>query len=119
MRYSFPKILLHLEGLAILVGACLAYGYLGDSWIQFAVWFLIPDLSMIGYLVNPTVGARSYNLVHTYVAPLALLMFVHLAHWPSFAPLCLIWISHIAFDRLLGYGLKYDSGFKDTDLSRV
>ena len=31
----------------------------------------------------------------------------------------LIWIAHIGFDRMLGFGLKYATGFKDTHLSRV
>lgn len=31
----------------------------------------------------------------------------------------LIWIAHIGFDRTLGYGLKYDSGFKFTHLGRI
>ena len=30
-----------------------------------------------------------------------------------------IWIAHIGFDRLLGYGLKYPSDFKDTHLRRL
>jgi Domain of unknown function (DUF4260) len=28
-------------------------------------------------------------------------------------------IAHIGFDRMLGYGLKYASGFGDTHLSRI
>ena len=31
----------------------------------------------------------------------------------------LIWLTHIGFDRLLGYGLKYPSAFTDTHLQRV
>jgi len=31
----------------------------------------------------------------------------------------LIWLVHIGADRLLGYGLKYPTGFKDTHLQRV
>jgi Domain of unknown function (DUF4260) len=31
----------------------------------------------------------------------------------------LIWLAHIGIDRVLGYGLKYPTGFKDTHLSRV
>jgi hypothetical protein len=31
----------------------------------------------------------------------------------------LIWLAHIGADRLLGYGLKYPTTFKDTHLSRV
>jgi hypothetical protein len=33
--------------------------------------------------------------------------------------LALIWLAHIGFDRMLGYGLKYQSGFGDTHLGRI
>ena len=33
--------------------------------------------------------------------------------------IALIWLAHIGVDRLLGYGLKYPTGFKDTHLQRV
>ena len=38
---------------------------------------------------------------------------------PSVLPVCLIWLAHIGFDRLLGYGLKYPDAFKDTHLGRL
>ena len=28
----------------------------------------------------------------------------------------LIWLAHIGFDRLIGYGLKYETGFRHTHL---
>ena len=31
----------------------------------------------------------------------------------------LIWLAHIGMDRALGYGLKYETAFKDTHLERV
>ena len=31
----------------------------------------------------------------------------------------LIWLGHIGVDRLIGYGLKYPTAFKDTHLQRV
>jgi hypothetical protein len=31
----------------------------------------------------------------------------------------LIWIGHIGFDRLIGYGLKIGPGFKDTHLGHI
>jgi hypothetical protein len=38
---------------------------------------------------------------------------------PALLAVALIWIAHIGFDRLLGYGLKYISDFKHTHLQRV
>jgi hypothetical protein len=31
----------------------------------------------------------------------------------------IIWFSHIAFDRMLGFGLKYPTFFKDTHLQHI
>lgn len=39
------------------------------------------------------------------------------AHAPLGVELALIWTAHIGFDRLLGFGLKYATGFKDTHLT--
>jgi hypothetical protein len=72
---------------------------------------------MVGYLRGRRTGAAIYNVVHWYVTPalLAGLMAIGLItpHWW----ICLIWVSHIAFDRAVGYGLKFTSAFRDTHLS--
>jgi hypothetical protein len=34
-------------------------------------------------------------------------------------PYALIWLAHIGFDRMLGYGLKYPTFFEDTHLQHV
>lgn len=119
MKLSVPKILLHLEGLAVLIASCVLYREIGASWAKFAILFLVPDLAMLGYLVNKTVGAWFYNSVHTYLAPFLLWLAVYFGNLPALLPICLIWIAHIGFDRVLGYGLKYDYDFKDTHLHRV
>jgi len=38
---------------------------------------------------------------------------------PRLVPFLLIWISHIGLDRMLGYGLKYPTQFRDTHLQHV
>jgi hypothetical protein len=119
MKISGPKLLLHIEGLLVLVAACILYNELGASWFQFAVLFLAPDLFMLGYLFDPKRGATIYNTGHTYAAPFLLWLVVYFAQQPALFPLCVIWAAHIGFDRMLGYGLKYDTAFKDTHLAKV
>ena len=43
------------------------------GWALFAALFFAPDVSMLGYLVNPRIGAVAYNAVHTTIVygPLA------------------------------------------------
>src|ERR1700733_11902772 len=104
---SPPKILLAIEESLILILTLFAYHHLNYSWLLFAIVFLTPDLFMLGYLINTRAGAATYNLVHTLTFPLALLLISYLRHWHLAFGLALIWTAHIAFDRLLGYGLKY------------
>lgn len=54
---GWPTMLLRFEGAALLAVASFAYWRLGASWGQFALLFLIADLSLLGYLVGPRVGA--------------------------------------------------------------
>lgn len=112
-----PRPLLHLEGAAVVAVSLLAYHWIAGSWLLFAILFLTPDLSMIGYLANPRLGATTYNAVHTYVAPLILAAFGYAANHPTIFSIALIWTAHIGLDRMLGYGLKYASRFKDTHLN--
>jgi len=109
------RTLLRLEGLAVLTVACASYAQTGASWILFAALFLAPDLTFLAYAGGKSVGAAVYNAAHTYALPL-LLLIAGLLAYPGITPYALIWIAHIGFDRALGYGLKYGSGFGHTHL---
>jgi hypothetical protein len=111
-----PGTLLRLEGAAALIGATLAFSGAGGRWSTFALLFLLPDLSMLGYLAGRRVGAASYNAAHSYVGA-ALVTAVGLASGTHGALLvACVWAAHVGFDRLLGYGLKYGTSFGDTHL---
>ena len=112
-------VLLRLEALAVLVVAVLIYGHTSSRWGLFALLFLTPDLSMLGYLAGPRLGAWCYNAVHTYVGPLALVVISWFTDSELHLALGLIWLAHIGFDRLLGYGLKTTEGFGFTHLGRI
>ncbi len=114
-----PKLLLHLEGAAVLFASGIAFEQTQASWWWFALLLLTPDLFMFGYLVNQTVGAAAYNFVHTYTVPLLLFLILWLTGRAAYSWLALIWLAHIGMDRMLGFGLKYATAFKDTHLNRV
>jgi hypothetical protein len=116
---THPAALLRIEEAALLTLSLFVYQHLHASWLLFAILFFTPDLSMLGFLINTRVGAATYNLVHTLTFPLALLLASYIEHWPLASALTLIWTAHIAFDRLLGYGLKYPTFFKDTHLQHI
>jgi hypothetical protein len=108
---------LRLEGLAVAAVSAALYARTGTSWWLFAALWLLPDLSMLGYLASPCWGARCYNAIHTYVLPVSLGLSALLFHAQGLLlPIALIWINHIGVDRFLGFGLKYREGFGWTHL---
>ncbi|MGI2259456.1 DUF4260 domain-containing protein [Shewanella sp. GXUN23E] len=112
-------ILLRLEALAVMLVALILYAHFQFGWTDFALWFLLPDVALLGYLAGSKLGAACYNTSHSYLGPLLLLGIWQLADSPLVLQLCLIWFAHIGFDRALGYGLKFNSGFHDTHLGRI
>ena len=113
------KAILRLEGAAAFSAAVALYAHAGFSWPLFGLLILAPDLAMLAYLVGPRAGAATYNLVHTYAFGVPLALAGYFLASPIALALGLIWIAHIGMDRMLGYGLKYASGFADTHLGRI
>lgn len=110
---------LRLEGLAVAVLSAILYGRTGASWWLFALLWLAPDMAMLGYLAGPRWGSYCYNAAHWYLVPSALAAAALLVPCPALMPFALLWFNHIGVDRLLGYGLKYPTGFGFTHLSRL
>lgn len=119
MLDRLPRGLLRLEGLAVLAGSLVLYFDADFGWLALVVLFLAPDLSALGYLGGPRVGAAAYDAVHTYVLPVTLGVAGIVSNAGTAVQLALIWLAHIGMDRALGYGLKYPEGFKTTHLQRV
>ena len=114
-----PRGLLRLEGLAVLSGSLVLYFDAGYGWLALLVLALAPDLSMLGYLGGPRSGALVYDPAHTYAWPVTIGAIGVVGGLDTASQLALVWAAHIGIDRLLGYGLKYPTGFKDTHLQRV
>ncbi len=114
-----PRVLLRIEGASIFAIAIVLYSRLGESWWLFAILFLAPDLSFLGYLAGGRVGAIAYNALHTISGPILLaLAGLFVPYEPAMA-VALIWLAHCGIDRALGYGLKYQAGFGFTHLGRT
>jgi hypothetical protein len=114
-----PKTLLRLEGATVLVCATFAFSEVSGNWLQYALLFFVPDISMLAYLFGRRTGTTLYNVAHSYLAPAILILCGHLGDLPLALSAGLIWIAHIGFDRAAGYGLKYGTAFADTHLGRV
>jgi len=113
------KITLKLEELAMLLLGVFAFSYLNFAWWWFLVLFFTPDFGMLGYLFGNKIGALTYNIFHhTGLAILLWLLGFYIQN-EVFQLIGVILFSHAAFDRILGYGLKYEKGFKFTHLGEI
>jgi hypothetical protein len=110
--------IIKLEELAqfILAAILIYYQPLSFRWWMWGIIFLLPDLGMIGYTVNTSVGAVAYNLFHHKLV--AILLVGVGWYMPSDILILagLILYAHSSFDRVLGYGLKYMDSFRHTHI---
>lgn len=100
--------------LAIYLNSFLSY----PAWLFWAL-FLAPDIGMIGYAVNTRVGALLYNVFHHKGLAVALYIIGNVFNFEPLQFVGLLLFGHSAFDRLLGYGLKYPDNFKNTHLGWI
>jgi hypothetical protein len=110
---------LRLEGLAAFIAGLALYGWLGGPWLLVLPLLLLPDISAIGYLRGPRLGAFTYNVVHNWAAGLAVLGLGLALDATPVTILGAILIAHVGMDRAVGYGLKLSSSFQDTHLGRM
>ena len=111
-----PRTWLRVEGLAIAAAALVAYSPTGAPWWLIPALFLVPDLSMLGYLAGNRVGAWTYNLAHTAPLPVALLAAGLAWDVDALTVAGVVGLVHVGLDRLMGYGVKHDDGFGHTHL---
>jgi hypothetical protein len=115
-----PALLLRLEGLVLLAVSVGAYrSVYAFPWSWLLLGLLLPDLGALGYLAGKRVGSYTYNMTHTTTLPLALLAGVWGVGGGAWVAIPLIWMAHIGMDRAMGYGLKYPTDFKDTQLQKL
>ncbi len=114
-----PAALLRAEEVVLQALSVMLYAFGETSWTLFLLLVLAPDLSMLGYLKDSWAGAFFYDLGEAYPLPAVLVAFRVLAGRPLYVSLGLIWFAHIGFDRMMGFWLKYPTGFADTHLGRI
>jgi hypothetical protein len=110
---------LRLEGLAAFGAGLVLFGLSGGDWLFIVPLLLLPDLSMLGYLAGPRVGAVTYNLVHNWALGFGVLLIGMWLDSPAVLLVAGLLLAHIGMDRTLGYGLKMPSAFGDTHLGHI
>lgn len=110
---------LRIEGVAAFIVGLALYGWLGGPWLAVVPLLLLPDVSMVGYLRDPRLGALTYNLAHNWALGLAVLGLGLVSALPVVSIAGAVLIAHVGMDRALGYGLKLPTSFGETHLGRI
>lgn len=113
------KQTLKLEQIAFFVLGFFLFSQTNYSWWWFLALFFVPDISILGYLVNSKIGAIFYNIFHHYAVAILLYFIGIYFRINELQIIGSVFFSHSAFDRMLGFGLKYSDDFKNTHLGRI
>ncbi len=115
------KTLLQLEeiGQLILAIAVLYLQPLEFSWWLWLLFFFAPDISMIGYVINTKIGAYLYNIGHHKLTAVTVMIIGYILVRTDIQLIGYILFAHSCFDRVMGYGLKYNDSFKHTHLGSL
>ena len=113
------KNLIKLEEAAMLALSVYALISLHAAWWWYPLLILAPDVSMIGYSAGNRTGAFFYNLFHHKGIAIAIFLagFILKGEWPEIIGILLF--GHSSMDRMFGYGLKLNEGFKYTHLGLI
>lgn len=111
--------IIKFEEIAMFIVSLFLFNELNMAWWLFIVFFFVPDIGMLGYVVNAKIGAICYNIFHHKgIAIIVYLLGLYIHNtWLQFTGIILF--SHSCFDRILGYGLKYNDDFKNTHLGII
>ena len=104
------KTLIKLEELAFVLLSLYLFLALDYAWWWFPLLFFVPDVSLIGYLINRNVGAIMYNFIHHKALAILLYLTGSFIQWPELQLAGLVMFGHSSLDRVLGFGLQPQEG---------
>ncbi len=107
------------EEAMMLIISLFLFQQLNFSWMWFAIFFLLPDIGMLGYLVSKPAGALAYNFFHHKGIAISVFLAGVYFTVPQFEFAGILLFAHSSFDRMLGYGLKYNDSFQHTHLGMI
>lgn len=111
------KNLIRLEEFALFGLSIFLFSLLDYSWWLFPLLLLMPDIGMLGYVVNPKVGAYVYNVVHHRGISVVFYITGGLIGQEILQLIGIILFAHSTIDRVFDFGLKYADNFKHTHLT--
>ncbi|MBB6236570.1 hypothetical protein HDC90_001182 [Pedobacter sp. AK013] len=113
------KKIIAIEEMGMFLLAVFAFSKLSFHWWVFPALLLVPDLSMLGYLAGPKVGAWFYNVFHHKTIAIVIFLMGFYYQLPILQLSGIVLFAHSCMDRALGYGLKYSDAFNHTHLGLI
>lgn len=113
------KTVLKIEEVAMFVLGIYLFGLLDFQWWWFPVLVLAPDIGMLGYAFGNRIGAWCYNIFHHKGLAIAFYLVGLYLSLPLLQLTGIMLFAHASMDRIFGYGLKYENGFKYTHLGEI
>ncbi|MBS1915225.1 MAG: DUF4260 domain-containing protein [Bacteroidetes bacterium] len=113
------QTIIKLEEAGMFLLSIYLFAQLHFAWWWFPALILLPDISMIGYAINNKVGAFCYNIAHHKAIAIAVYIAGLCFKNETIQLIGLILFGHSSMDRMMGYGLKYEEGFKFTHLGTI
>ena len=113
------KAILKLEELFMFLLGMYLFSLLDFQWWWFLILILLPDIGMVGYVLNNKAGALMYNIFHHKGLAIAIYFTGIYLSVPLLQLIGIIVFSHASMDRMIGYGLKFEKGFKYTHLGEI
>ncbi|PWI30794.1 DUF4260 domain-containing protein [Flavobacteriaceae bacterium LYZ1037] len=110
---------LKLEEVLMFVFGVLAFNQLDFAWWWFLVLILLPDVGMLGYLINLKIGAFTYNVFHHKGVAIGVYLLGVYFQNEMLQLIGIILFTHASMDRVFGYGMKFTDGFKHTHLGKL
>lgn len=113
------KNIIKLEEAAMLGLSIYVLSSFNAEWWWYLILIFGPDISMLGYLGRNKVGAACYNLFHHKGVAVAVFIAGILIPHFLIQIIGIVLFGHSSMDRMFGYGLKTEEGFKYTHLGII
>jgi hypothetical protein len=97
------KTLIKLEEVGLVALSFYLFLALDYAWWWFPLLFFTPDISLVGFIVNKTTGAMTYNFIHHKALSIGLYLVGSFIHVPALQLAGLVMFGHSSFDRVLGF----------------
>jgi Domain of unknown function (DUF4260) len=113
------KNIIKLEEAAMFAASIYFLVQFNPAWWVYLILLLGPDISMLGYLGGNKTGALFYDLFHHKGVAIAIYFIGVFIKSDILLISGIVLFGHSSMDRMFGYGLKLNEGFKFTHLGRI